>query len=112
MVESIVGCKWSMALLQLCVDGKTRPSAFLRECTGLSAKVLNQRLRKLTRYGILRREVCGDKPPVVVHYRLTPFGRRFARIVEEVKRLQEDLDAGSIGPSDERAESLARQERS
>jgi len=65
MVESIVGCKWSVRLLQLCGEGHRRPSAFLRACPGLSAKVMNERLRKMTCFGIVQRTVCGEKPPVV-----------------------------------------------
>ena len=100
MVESVVGCKWSVRLLQLSADGHTRPSAFLRACPGLSAKVMNERLRKMMRFGIVRRTVFGDKPPVEVEYVLTPFGRRFMGIIEEVRRLQEAVDRDSISESD------------
>lgn len=92
MVESIIGCKWSVRLLQLCVDGHRRPGALLRACPGLSAKVMNERLRKMTRYGILERTVCGEKPPLEVEYHLTTFGARFMRIVDEVRRLQEAMN--------------------
>lgn len=96
MVESIVGCKWSVRLLQLCADGHHRPSAFLRACPGLSAKVMNERLRKMIRFGLLQRTVLGEKPPVEVEYRLTPFGLRFMGIIEEVRRLQEAVDRGKV----------------
>lgn len=96
MVESIVGCKWSMRLLQLSADGHTRPSAMLRASARLSAKVLNERLRKMLRFGILTRTVRGDKPPVEVEYTLTPFGRRFLRILDEVQRLQAAVDADAV----------------
>ncbi len=96
MVESIVGCKWSVGLLQLLADGCNRPSAILRASTGLSAKVMNERLRKMLRFGIVSRTVFGDKPPVEVEYVLTPFGRRFLGIIEEVRRLQEAVDRGAI----------------
>jgi DNA-binding HxlR family transcriptional regulator len=94
MVESIVGCKWSVRLLDLCADGQRRPSAFLRACPGLSAKVMNERLKKMSRFGILERTVFGDKPPVEVEYRMTPFGRRFMGILKEVRRLQAEVDRG------------------
>jgi len=101
MVESIVGCKWSVRILQLCAEGHRRPSAFLRACSGLSAKVMNERLRKMTRFGIVQRTVFGEKPPVEVDYRLTPFGCRFMRILEEVRRLQEAVDHGAASESGE-----------
>lgn len=96
MVESIVGCKWSLSLLRLAADGTSRPSALLRACPGLSAKVMNERLHKLQHFGIVRRTVQGDKPPVEVDYRLTPFGRRFIELLDEVRRLQRDIDSGSV----------------
>ena len=99
MVESIVGCKWSVGLLRLLADGCSRPSAILRASTGLSAKVMNERLRKMHRFGIVSRTVFGDKPPVEVEYVLTPFGRRFIGIIEEVRRLQEAVDRGAISES-------------
>ena len=104
MVESIVGCKWSIRLLQLCADGQSQPSAFLRTCLGLSAKVMNERLRKMLRFGIVQRTVYGDKPPIKVEYLLTPFGRRFLVILDEVRRLQEAVDNGADLDSGEPSE--------
>jgi DNA-binding HxlR family transcriptional regulator len=100
MVESVVGCKWSVRLLQLCAEGQRRPSMLLRSCPGLSAKVMNERLRKLTRFGILRRTVFGEKPPVEVEYEFTPFGSRFLGILSEVRRLQDAVDAGAVSLND------------
>lgn len=96
MVESIVGCKWSLSLLRLAADGTSRPSALLRACPGLSAKVMNERLQKMQRFGIVRRTVVGDKPPIEVDYTLTPFGRRFVELLDEVRRLQHDVDRGDV----------------
>ncbi|MCZ7563890.1 MAG: winged helix-turn-helix transcriptional regulator [Burkholderiales bacterium] len=53
MVEDIVGCKWSLTVLGLVRDGVVRPGAMEHAVPGLSAKVLNERLRKLVRFGIL-----------------------------------------------------------
>jgi DNA-binding HxlR family transcriptional regulator len=96
MVENVIGCKWSLRILQLCADGHRRPSALLRACPGLSAKVMNERLRKMMRFGILQRTVCGEKPPVEVEYHLTPFGGRFMSVIDEVRRLQDALDKGAV----------------
>jgi DNA-binding HxlR family transcriptional regulator len=96
IVEEVVGCKWSVSLLQACADGHRRPSALLRACPGLSAKVMNERLRKMIRFGILKRTVFGEKPPIEVEYWLTPFGRRFMDIVAEVRRLEEEVRAGTL----------------
>jgi DNA-binding HxlR family transcriptional regulator len=94
MVESIVGCKWSVRLLWLLADGRSRPSALLRACPGLSAKVMHERLRKMLRFGLVERRVFGERPPVEVEYLLTPLGRRFMRVLDEVRRLQAEVDRG------------------
>lgn len=101
MVESIVGCKWSVRILGLLAGGCSRPSAILRSCPGLSAKVMNERLRKMTRFTIVQRTVFGEKPPVQVEYELTPFGRRFMRILDEVHKLQEVIDSSGIAAPDQ-----------
>ena len=92
MVESIVGCKWSMSLLGLIARGVVRPSCFLRECSGLSAKVMNERLRKMVRFGLITRTVRGENPPLEVRYMLTSFGSQFVRLLDEIQRLQAQFD--------------------
>ena len=52
----------SVHLLRLIADGCSRPSALLRASTGLSTKVMNERLRKMTRFGIVQRSVFGEEP--------------------------------------------------
>jgi DNA-binding HxlR family transcriptional regulator len=93
MVEDVIGCKWSLRLLGLIADGTGRPSALQRACPGLSAKVLNERLAKLLRFGIAERSVRGSRPPLRVDYTLTDFGQRFAGLLDEVRRLQAQVDA-------------------
>lgn len=96
MVEEVVGCKWSVRLLGLIGEGCSRPSALLRATPGLSAKVMNERLAKMLRFGVLQRTVFGLKPPLEVEYSLTPLGHRFMRVIDEVRRLQADVDEGSL----------------
>jgi DNA-binding HxlR family transcriptional regulator len=91
MVEDVIGCKWSMHVLMLVESGVRRPGAMERAVDGLTAKVLNERLSKLTRYGILRRTAYAEVPPRV-EYELTEFGRRFSSIAAEIRRLQAMLD--------------------
>jgi DNA-binding HxlR family transcriptional regulator len=67
-----------------------------RAVAGLSAKVLNERLVKLTRFGIVRRTTYAEVPPRV-EYELTDFGRRFSGIIAEIRRLQESLDGNVDG---------------
>ena len=93
-LESLIGCKWSLRLLGLMARGVSRPSELQRACHGLSAKVLHERLRKMVGLGVVDRRVFGDKPPLRVDYVLTGFGERLLPILDEIRRLQEDLDRG------------------
>ena len=88
MVENIVGCKWSLRVLELVREGVRRPGAMERGTPGLSAKVLNERLKKLTRYGILEKTVYPESPPRV-EYRLTAFGGRFAAVLDAIRALDQ-----------------------
>jgi len=112
MVEDIVGCKWSLGILRLLADSCNRPSALLRASPGLSAKVMNERLQKMIRFGIVTRTVFGEKPPVEVEYLLTPFGHRFMRIIDEVRRLQKAVDTGVISVSGDNQDDSGHDDRS
>lgn len=91
MVESIVGCKWSLTVLGLVRRGVNRPGAMEHAVPGLTAKVLNERLRKLVRCGILARTAYPELPPRV-EYTLTGFGQRFLGLLDDIENLQRDLD--------------------
>lgn len=96
MVESVVGCKWSLRVLALVRGGVNRPGAMEHAVAGLTAKVLNERLRKLTRYGILDKTVYPESPPRV-EYRLTEFGQRFTALLDEIETLEKRLADGDAG---------------
>ena len=90
MLESILGCKWSLQVLSQVRAGVHRPGELERACSGISTKVLNERLRKLVRFGILERHSYPEIPPRV-EYCFTSFGERFLAVVDAVDRLQEEL---------------------
>lgn len=89
MVEDIVGCKWSLTVLDLVRRGVNRPGAMEHSIEGLTAKVLNERLRKLVRFGILEKTSYPEVPPRV-EYRLTEFGRRFSGILDQIAALDRE----------------------
>ena len=91
MVEDIVGCKWSLSVLQLVRQGVNRPGAMERNVDGLTTKVLNERLKKLVNYGILQRHAYPEIPPRV-EYDLTVFGQRFANILDQIEKLDREIE--------------------
>jgi DNA-binding HxlR family transcriptional regulator len=90
MVENIVGCKWSLTVLGLVRRGVNRPGAMTRSVEGLTTKVLNERLTKMVRFGILERIAYPEAPPRV-EYKLTAFGERFSDVLDAIERLKEEL---------------------
>lgn len=94
MVEDVIGCKWSLTVLDLVRQGTRRPGAMEHAVAGLTAKVLNERLRKLVRYGVLEKRSFPEIPPRV-EYRFTPFGERFVDVLDAIDALAEDANSPS-----------------
>ena len=91
MVEDIVGCKWSLAVLGAVRGGVCRPGAMEHAIDGLSKKVLNERLNKLVRFGILEKHAYPELPSRV-EYRFTPFGDKFCAVLDGIEALQREID--------------------
>ena len=94
MVEDVVGCKWTLTILQLIRQGTRRPGLLERSVEGLTTKVLNERLKKLVDYGILERRAYAEIPPRV-EYELTPFGQKFGSILDAIEELEMDYASTS-----------------
>jgi DNA-binding HxlR family transcriptional regulator len=97
MVESVIGCKWSLHVLACVRKGIVRPGAMERAAPGLTAKVLSERLDKFVRFGVLDKRSFPESPPRV-EYSLTPFGEKFVRVIDEVEKLQSEVDPTSPSP--------------
>jgi len=91
LLEDVIGCRWSISVLQAVGRGESRPGALERRIVGISAKVLGDRLKTFTRAGIFERVQFPEIPPRV-EYRLTAFGKKFLRLLKEVERLQAELN--------------------
>ena len=90
MVEDIVGCKWSLSVLDMLGKGINRPGAMTREVDGLTTKVLNERLRKLLHYKIIKKIEFDEVPPRV-EYKYTDFGLKFLKIINEIRSLEKEI---------------------
>ena len=91
MVEAIYGCKWSLTVYRLLANGVNRPGEMVRTVDGLTTKVLNDCLRKNLDFGILNRVAYPEIPPRV-EYEITPFGRKFIRILDQLEDLQREIE--------------------
>ena len=62
-----------------------------RNIDGLTTKVMNERRRKLVRFGILRRVSYPEIPPRV-EYEFTDFGKKFLRLLDQIEELENELE--------------------
>jgi len=94
LLEEVIGCRWTISVLGAVAKGVRRPGALEKHIEGISAKVLSDRLRQFTRAGIFERVQFPEIPPRV-EYRLTAFGQKFLRLLQEVEKLQAELNGES-----------------
>ena len=87
-LEQVIGCKWSVSVLEAVRLGVNRPGALEKRIEGISTKVLSERLRRLSDYGLLDKRSFAEIPPRT-EYALTPAG---AALVDIIARIR-DLDA-------------------
>jgi DNA-binding HxlR family transcriptional regulator len=96
MVETVIGCKWSLTVLDLMARGIVRPGEMERSVDGLTAKVLNDCLRRFVQFGVLEKRSYPEIPPRV-EYSLTEFGQRFGRTLDALDALEADFAAAKTG---------------
>lgn len=73
--------KWKIPILYLLILGPKRNSELRNTLTGITEKVLAQRLDELEEDGIIHREVFAEVPPRV-EYTLTPYGETLRPVFE------------------------------
>jgi DNA-binding HxlR family transcriptional regulator len=91
LLEDVIGCRWTISVLRAVSKGVRRPGALERHITGISPKVLSDRLKHFTKAGIFDRVAYPEIPPRV-EYRLSEFGKKFLRLLKEAEKLQAELD--------------------
>jgi DNA-binding HxlR family transcriptional regulator len=85
-LEQVVGCKWSVSVLMEVKGGTDRPGALERAISGISTKILSERLRKLTAYGLLNKMKFNETPPRTV-YSLTAKGEMLVKVIAQLHEL-------------------------
>lgn len=95
-LEDVVGCKWSVSVLQAIGVGINRPGALERHIVGISTKVLSERLRKLTDYGLLVKQVYAEVTPRTEYF-LTANGQKLVTIIDQIKSLDDMMKTAEKG---------------
>lgn len=86
VIQEVLGCKWSIAVIGCVRSGPLRPSDIARAIPGLSHKVLHDRLAKLLRLRFIERTELAPKQQRV-EYRLTDLGREVDGILSRIAAL-------------------------
>ncbi|MBS0431273.1 MAG: helix-turn-helix transcriptional regulator [Proteobacteria bacterium] len=94
LLEDVLGCKWSWRILREIRAGVNRPGQLERAIEGISTKVLNERLRKLQRNGVLKKIEYAEIPPRV-EYRFTELGERFFAILQQIEAVESEYAAAT-----------------
>jgi DNA-binding HxlR family transcriptional regulator len=85
-LAQIMGCKWSMGILDSIDRGIKRPSSIARELDGISTKVLHRCIGKLESEGFLVRQSFDEIPPHV-EYSFSDEGRVLMEMIQNVRSL-------------------------
>ncbi len=97
-LTDILKCKWTLAILDGIRRGINRPGRLEKELPGLTPKVLNDRIKKLERYGIIRRIAYPEIPPHV-EYTFTQRGEELLELLKRIREFVEEWEAESKKPS-------------
>ncbi len=84
-VAEVIKCKWMFGILSILNQASMRTSQIKRCISGISNKVLAERLRKLEQLGFIHRDVIMDTMPLGVRYSLTERGKRLVSFIENVE---------------------------
>jgi DNA-binding HxlR family transcriptional regulator len=75
--------RWQLSIIYAALHGALRFNEFVQAISGISPRMLSERLRGLEAAGLLERRVIPSSPPTV-EYRLTPRGRELGPLIEAV----------------------------
>ena len=81
LAARILDGRWTTRILRDLLGGTRRYSELLHSLSGISPKMLSQRLRFLEQEGLIEKTTYPTVPPRT-DYRLTPLGRQVRPVVE------------------------------
>jgi DNA-binding HxlR family transcriptional regulator len=80
----MIGRRWTGAIVRTLIGGPCRFNELLGRVTGISDRLLSERLRELESVGVVKRDVAAG-PPVRVTYELTCSGHELEPVVSALE---------------------------
>ncbi len=80
----IIGGKWTGAILWHLKDNPLRFNDLSRALSGVSKKMLSQRLKEMENHKLIKRKVINARP-VAVSYEVTDFGKEILGLLDNLK---------------------------
>jgi DNA-binding HxlR family transcriptional regulator len=81
---SLLERRWQLSILYAALTGAIRFNEFAEAVSGISPRMLSERLRELEAAGLVERTVIPSSPPTV-EYRLTPRGRQLEPLIAAMR---------------------------
>ena len=79
-----LGKRWTVLILRVLLEGELRFSEILDHVSGLSSRLLTERLKEMEEIGLVLREVRNEYP-IKVEYTLTEKGRALEPVIREMQ---------------------------
>lgn len=92
--------KWTVLIVGRLATGTKRFGELHRDITGISPKVLTQKLRELERDGVITRKIYASVPPKV-EYNLTPLGKTLIDLLDSIRVWAESHIENLLAAQDE-----------
>lgn len=80
----IIGGKWKAAILYYLRDEPLRYNEIRKKMKSVTERTLSLQLKALTEDGIIQRHAFNTKPPLVVEYSLTKFGKTLIPLITAI----------------------------
>ncbi|WP_426276074.1 winged helix-turn-helix transcriptional regulator [Chryseobacterium sp. S-02] len=81
-----IGGKWKAVILFHLIDGKKRYNELRKLIPTITERTLSLQLKQLEEDDIIDRKVFTEKPPLMVEYTLTDFGKTLLPVLNEITK--------------------------
>jgi DNA-binding HxlR family transcriptional regulator len=83
--SDVLSGKWTTLIIRDLLSGKKRFSELARSLSGISPRILSERLQMLEQEGMISKKIFATVPPTT-EYQLTVEGRKITPIIEAMAR--------------------------